>query len=397
MSLSATAPAWTRTLTSLLLLWSAGLYLRLTLLVAPPLAPSIAADLGLNQAGIGALTTVPLLMLSLAAVAGAFTIARLGPRCTVVLALLVILVGSVARGLAPEPWFIYAATAFMGLGIAALQPALPALLPYWCPGRIALGTAVYMNGMLMGEVLSAGLTLPIIMPLVGNNWRLALVAWSLPALLVALAFVRRRGLDPAQVPGYKPVWMPSWRDPLVWQLGLLLGASASMFFGTNAYMASVLAARDESAYLPMGLLLFNTAQLVASICMFRYASRWIGRIPPMLVMVGGAVITLMLFLLLSGLPALFAGFLVSFTTGVMLILLVSLPPIMAPPGGTAALAAGMFTVGYAASFLVPLAGGLLADTTGQADLALVPLLVFGVLCLPLALALGRRTAAVISQ
>lgn len=397
MSPDSTTPDRRAVLVSMLLLWGAGLYLRVTLLVAPPLAPHIAGDLGLGQAGVGALTTVPVLMLSLAAVGGAFVIARLGPRRTVVVALLVILLGSSSRALATGPWFIYAATAVMGLGIASLQPALPALLPYWCPGRIALGTAVYMNGMLMGEVLSAGLTLPVIMPLVNDDWRLALLVWSMPAALVALAYLLRRGRDPEPAVTPSATWMPEWRSPLVWQLGALLGANGSMFFGTNAYMASVLAARGEGHYLAAGLLLFNTAQIAASAFMLRYTGRWLGRRAPMEMMLAGAIVSQLLFIVLPGIPSLLAGFAVSFTTGVLLILLVSMPPVLARPGGTAALSAGTFTIGYAASFLVPLSGGVLADLSGRPDLALLPLLVFAALSFPACVAVSRRAADAIRR
>ena len=43
---------------TLLLLWGVGLYLRLTVLIAPPLTPLIGQDYGLSQAGMGALTTL---------------------------------------------------------------------------------------------------------------------------------------------------------------------------------------------------------------------------------------------------------------------------------------------------------------------------------------------------
>lgn len=369
--------------------------MRLTLLAAPPLAPRIAADLGLNQTGIGVLTTLPVLLLSLAAVAGGFVIVRLGARRALALALLIILFGSLARAAATVPWFIFAATAVMGFGIAAMQPALPALLSSWVPRRIGLGTAVYMNGMLVGEGLGAGLTLPLLMPLVGHDWRLALVVWSLPAALVALAVLAWPKLRPVEDIGYPLAWRPAWRDPLVWQLGLVLGASASLFFGTNAYMASVLAARGEASLLAPGLLLFNAVQLLASLMMLRYASRWLGRTLPLLGMLVAALVSLLLFLVLSGVPALVGGVGVSFATGVLLILLVSLPPAMTGASGTVPLSAGMFTVGYAVSFLIPLSGGLLADVTGRAGLALLPVLLYGALCVPVALALGRRATQAI--
>ena len=61
----------------LVLLWFAGLYLRLPILVIPALAPGIQSELSLGQTGVGALTTLPVLMLSLGALPGALIIARL--------------------------------------------------------------------------------------------------------------------------------------------------------------------------------------------------------------------------------------------------------------------------------------------------------------------------------
>ncbi|HKJ96066.1 MAG TPA: MFS transporter, partial [Gammaproteobacteria bacterium] len=195
----------------LLLLWLTGLYLRLPVLIAPPLAPFIADDLGLTQTGIGALTTIPVLMLAAGALPGSLAISRLGARRTVVLALTVVALASAARGLAPPALILFAATAVMGLGIAAMQPALPALVPQWSPTRIALGSAVYMNGMLMGEFIGGGLTLPVIMPATGGDWRIALVAWSTPGLILAAALLvprsHRRDGDASPDRG----WHPDWR------------------------------------------------------------------------------------------------------------------------------------------------------------------------------------------
>lgn len=385
---STAALPWRQLAGPFLLLWTAGVYLRLTLMAAPPLATRIADDIGLGQAATGALTTMPLLMLGAAAMAGSLVVALLGARRTIILALLVILAGSAGRGFAHTGFMLLLATAVMGLGIAILQPALPTMVRQWCPGRIALGTAVYMNGMLVGEVLGAGATLPVMLPLAGDQWRLALVLWSLPAGAVALAFLRRGAKDgSASTPDR---WMPPWQDPLVWQLGLLLGATAALFFGSNAYMASILGERGEEALLAPGLLLFNSAQVAASLLMLRYGGRWVNRGGPIFWLTAAGAAFLLPFLLLSGWTALWAAFLVSFTSGLLLILLMSLPPLLAPAGGTAALSAGMFTIGYATCFLVPLAGGVLADRLSSPGVALVPVILFSLVMLPVCRLLGRR-------
>ena len=151
-------------LVTLCILWFAGIYLRLPMLVMPPLSPAIAAELSLNQTQIGALTTIPVLMLSLGALPGSLVISRVGPLMTLVLSLLLVALASSARGLAPPLVLLLLFTAVLGLAVAVMQPAFPLLVQHWCPGFAALGSAVYMNGMLMGEFIGAGLTLPLVMP-----------------------------------------------------------------------------------------------------------------------------------------------------------------------------------------------------------------------------------------
>lgn len=376
-----------RLLPVLVLLWCAGVYLRLTMLVAPPLAPHIAADLGLDEAGIGALTTLPVLALALGSVVAALLIARLGARQALALALIVVAAGSSARGLAGEPLALFAATALMGLGIAVMQPALPTLLTHWCPQRIALGTAVYMNGMLIGEIAGAGLTLPVVMPLVDDDWRLALALWSAPALLVAaLLLLRGQGGDDALAGDY---WMPRWRDPLIWRLGILLGGTACLFFGTNAYLGSVLSARGEGDRLAAGLVMLNGSQVVASLFMLPMARLWVGRPGPLLLSSITGALALAGFMLLPGWAGLAGVALVGFCAGVLLILLVALPPLYASNSGTAAISAGMFTVGYGISFAVPLVGGALSEALGTPAAVLWPILGYVGFSLPLALGLPK--------
>ena len=71
-------------------------------------------------------------------------------------------------------------TVMMGAGIAIMQPAIPPLVRDWMPDRIGFGTAVYINGLLVSEIIAVALTIPIVLPLAGGSWRVALVIWAMP-------------------------------------------------------------------------------------------------------------------------------------------------------------------------------------------------------------------------
>lgn len=373
----------------MLLLWLTGLYLRLTVLIAPPLAPRIARDLDLGQAATGALTTLPILMLAVAGLAASWLISRIGARRTLITALLLVVISSSARGLGDAP-MLFVATAVMGIAIAGIQPALPTLLTEWWPSRIAMGTAIYMNGMLIGEVIGSTLTLPVMLPLANGDWRLALLYWSLPALIPALSI---RLLSPVSRAFENDTghWLPDWRRPLVWKLGILLGASGSIFFGINAYMGSVLGGRGEEALLPVALVMFNTTQIAASIIMFTVGRSWIGHPRPLMVLMIVGLSGLSGFIWLSGWPALVALMPTGLAVGLLLILIVALPPLYTRGNATAALAAGMFAVGAITNFFVPLLGGLAGDMLGSPRFAVIPILIYGLLALPLARQLPTRS------
>lgn len=380
---SALPPKPNRLLPVAILLWLAGAYLRIPILVAPPLAPYIADELALSQTLTGALTTLPILMLAIGAMPGSLAISRLGPRNTLALALLIATIGSLARGLAPDTGLLMAAGAVMGLGIAMMQPALPSLLPRWlAPHHMAMGAAIYMNGMLMGEFVAAGITLPVIMPLVGESWRASLIAWSLPALLVVAAlFLPRRDLAR---PTRKVAWLPDWSNPLTLQIGLLLGVSSSLFFGFNAYMSSLLEQRGELDQLTDALFWYNSAQVVSSLLMLKMARLWVGRKSPLILMLILSLLATAGAVLMPGWPGIISATFMSFTAGILLILMVAVPPLLVSAAETGRLSAGNFLVGYTVAFVVPMIGGLVSDASGDIRHAIWVMIAYGVLVLPVA-------------
>lgn len=369
------------------ILWFTGLYLRLPILVVAPLTAAINQDLNLPQALLGSLTTLPVLMLSVGAILGSLVIVHLGARNTLAIALAVVALASAARGLTDQLSLLLMFSVFMGLGIAIMQPALPALLTRWLqPTQLALGSAVYMNGMLVGEFVGAGLTLPILMPWLKNSWQATLVVWSLPALLVVLLLFlpKQHTLLATSQTNSNRSWMPNWSDPLLWRMGFLLAVSASLFFGGNAYLSSFLAGRGESHLLEAAFFWFNISQMFASILMLFMARHWVARILPIKISLIATISGMLGMLIFTGGLSLFFGFMLSFWAGILLILLVALPPQLRTGHEAGKLAAGAFTISYSLSFFLPLAGGLVADWFGQASFSLWFLLLLSLPAIPLA-------------
>jgi MFS transporter, CP family, cyanate transporter len=379
-------PNWQQQLVTLCVLWLAGLYLRLPVLVAPPLASLIDADLGLTQTQLGALTTIPVLMLAIGALPGSILIARLGPRVALIIALAVVALASLARGMAPPTWTLFLFTALLGLGIAVMQPALPALVLRWCPGYAVFGSAVYMNGMLMGEFIGGGLTIPLVVPLFDSDWRDVLTFWSLPGLAVALLILAHRYIGIEEYPDQQQAaaqWRLPLRDPLVWQFGIILGATSAAYFGTNAYLPAMLAHKGMPDALEQYLMLFNGMQVVGSLCMLALAGWLVGRPFAVIICAWAVLLGLLGVVTLDGFPALVATALLGLATCIQLILVVALLPLVTRPAQTAAVAAGTFMIGYLLAFVLPLAGGLIADASEMPDLILVPLIVLAIVTIPI--------------
>jgi CP family cyanate transporter-like MFS transporter len=134
---------------------------------------------------------------------------------------------------------LYTATIVMSAGIAVMQPALSPLVRQWLPQRVTFGTAVYTNGLLVGETLAVMLTIPLMLPLAGGSWRWALAIWGIPLvviaiLAVALAPATKEAPSSAAVAGRN--WWPDFSNKLIWQVGILFGSVNSVYFSGNAFL-----------------------------------------------------------------------------------------------------------------------------------------------------------------
>ena len=380
------------------MLWLVGWTLRVPVLAAPPLATRIADSYGLEAAGIGALTMLPVVAIAFGAIPAALLIGRFGLKAAIVFGVLLMAAASTARGYAPSSLMLFVISVLMGFGVAVFQTALPAATRIWTPGHIALGNAVYLNGMMVGEMSGAGLTLPLVLPLAGEDWRMALLLWSVPIVLIALAaaFVRAPidTNDSSEVDMQdlaQAASLPNWNDARVWQFGLLLAGSVVLFYVINSYVGVILEARGESEVLAWLLLFYNATPLLASFAVLA-APGWIGRRRPIAASTGLAVTGLAIFFFFSGWVSWLGALLTGFAASVELILLVSLPAAIAKGKAVTRLTAGMTLIGYGIAFLLPMIGGWFAKQVDWLEFSLIPSMVFGVAVLML-VGKGRRYPA----
>jgi len=360
------------------LLWLFGLCLRTTVLAVPPVIPMIHDSLALSQAQVGALATLPVLLFSFAAVPGSILISRLGAFRVLLAGTVLTALGSALRGAAPDAVLLFAATFAMGVGIAIMQPSLPSVVREWVPHRIALGTAVYSNGLLMGEAFPASLTIPFVLPAVGNDWRLALVAWSVPVLAIAVAgawYQRDRRSEPMHEKA--KVWWPDWRSPVTWRLGIISGGCSSIYFTTNAFLPDLLRGMGRPELLNAALSAANWLQIPASLVLLSFPGTLMARRWPLVAM--GIAFTLATIGLTTSSGAgvvTYAG-VIGFCSAFVLTSTLALPPILVDPHDVPRVAAAMFAIGYLCAIATPVLGGFLWDVTGVAWTAFLPAGVFG--------------------
>jgi len=355
----------------LLLLWLAGIDLRLTMLAVPPLIPQIHHELHLDEKGVGALVSLPVLLLATAAVPGSLLIARLGVRGALATGLGLVAVFGALRGFGPNIPVLFTSTFLMGLGVAVSQPAFPAIVRDWFPRRIAVATAVYSNGILIGETLPTALTTPVgVLPLAHGDWRWALAMWSVVVALTAVAITLaapRRGPRPA-VPTR---WWPSWREGQTVRLGFVIGMASAVYFGTNAYIPDFLDQTGRHQLIAPTLFALNGAQLLTAPVAAVWDRLLTGRVG-FLGSAGLMTLAQLGIVVTPGAGVLLWALLLGFAAALAFIVVLTMPPRIAAPGDVHRMSAGIFTFQYATAFLIPLVAGAVWDATGRAVLAFVP-------------------------
>jgi MFS transporter, CP family, cyanate transporter len=366
------AQTWWR----LALLWLAGNDLRLTLLAVPPVLPLIHADLQLDEKGVAALSGLPVLLLGIAAVPGSYLIAGVGARRALIVGLSLIAITSALRGAGPSAPVLFGMTLLMGAGISICQPTMPSLVRQWFarhPRDIARATGFWSNGLLVGELLSAALTLPLVLPLTGS-WEASFVVWSVPVAITVILVATTTPHERRAANAPRPQGMPDWGSSRMWRMGIFQSAASMVYFGANTFIPDYLHATNQAGLVGLALASLNGMQVPASAVIGFVPLRLLARRGTAYGLSIAILLALVTVLLLPGIPLVLAAGVFGFCAAYVLVLSFALPALLASHGEVARLSAGTFAISYTTAFMVTLITGAVWDATGIEAAAFLPAL-----------------------
>jgi MFS transporter, CP family, cyanate transporter len=359
-----------------------------------PVVADIRAGTGLANVAIGLLTTLPLLAFGFLSAFTATVTRRVGVEGGVVLALVLIGAGILARSV-PAVTLLFAGTIVLGVGIALGNVLLPALAKLYFPDRVGPVTSLYSSMMGLGATLAAGVTAPLALVL---GWRIALGVWVVPAVVALVIWVpiarRRHRIPDAERKGSGLSVLG--RSPLAWQIALFMGFQSLTFYVMLAWMPDLLASRGFGSASAGWLLALSQAAGVAGTAIVPV---WAVRLADQraIVWILGlleAASLLGLFVAGNVLVVLWVavlGFVLGGTFGLALLLLA----LRTPDAATAGVLSGMAqSIGYLIAAAGPTVFGLIHDVTGGWA---VPLLFLGfVLLAKVVVGSGAGRAALVS-
>lgn len=287
------------------------LTLRAAVTVVPPLISTINNDLPLTPATIGILGMLPTAAFGLFGFLTPYVIRWASLERLIVIAILVGMVGQLARVMAPNTilFLVFSVVAFGGLG--AGNVLLPPLVKKHFPTKIGLMTALYVTAISVGTALPAQLSVPVAD---ATNWQFSLASWAgistialIPWLVAlfsqrtpspgttasagtgpsAVVLAQELRVHSAPVHVAAPGKMNLWKSPTAWGLTFMFGCTSLNTYAMFAWLPEILtqAGLDRGQAGSM-LALFAALGLPLSLCIPLIAAKMRNPFPAVVVMLG---------------------------------------------------------------------------------------------------------------
>lgn len=219
--------------------------LRPSITAVGPLIPMIREDLGLSNGWAGFLTTLPLLTFATFSLFSAGIGKKLGNTKAILIALILILIGTVVRVLGGSQ-LLFIGTGLTGIGIVICNVLLIPLIKNLLPTKIGLVTALYTTGMSLVAAVASGISVPMAIDL-GWGWRGSLFTWAGLLVLGILIWMPQVKLHPKMkksVDHHTKVNV--WKSRLAWNICLFMGVQSLLYFTIIAWLPDMLVSRGYS-------------------------------------------------------------------------------------------------------------------------------------------------------
>ncbi|MEV5894168.1 CynX/NimT family MFS transporter [Nonomuraea fuscirosea] len=342
----------------------AALNLRTAVTSVGPLLDQLAGALGMSSVGTGLLTTLPVLAFASVGAITPTLARRLGEHRLLLLALVTLGVGLLARSLVDSAPVFLLSSAVALSGGAVGNVLIPTLIKRHFPARTGIMTTVYTTALAAGTMLAAAATVPI--ERASGNWHIALGVWAALAAVAVIPWLALLRSEPERDRGGRNVGMRRMvGSRLAWMVAIYFGTQSMIAYIMFGWLATILTDNGYSTS-QAGLILgvFTALSIPVSILVPLVASRFRDQRP--------AVVGLVAFYAtgFAGLwfaPASTAMVWVVFVAigmGSFPLALMMLALRTRTPESTAALSAFGQSAGYLISGAGPLLVGVLREVTG---------------------------------
>lgn len=222
--------------------------LRAPLTSVGALIPSIRDSLGVSNATVGIVTTLPLLAFALISPFAPKVAERFGMERTIFLSMILLSIGIALRSVSGVA-FLFIGTAFIGIAISFGNVLLPGYIKLSFPLKVGIITSFYTVFMNLFGALASGISVPLA-NIAGLGWQGALMAWgilTLIAIMIWLPQLKKAGRNKNKNTNRNDQKTVMWKSPIAWQVTIFMGMQSLMFYTPVTWLPNILQSSGYSS------------------------------------------------------------------------------------------------------------------------------------------------------
>ncbi len=206
----------------------------------------IQAELGLNSAAAGMITTIPLIVFAVVCPLASALSQRFSLGKMLEAALVFIFIGVGLRAMFGA-FGLFVGTGIMAVGVGIMNSLMIALIKLRFPNHVGLMSSLYTTTMSVTTAMSMGINVPLTRFI---GWRGVLAMWAIAALAAIILWapqsrleINRGGASAKE----KGLMLKMVRSGKAWMLLGYMGTQAMLFYCISAWLPSILQWRGMSA------------------------------------------------------------------------------------------------------------------------------------------------------